>query len=53
MNLAIKSPSYCLVDVRVQPHYLYLVDTVMPGCLQNNSLNYLLIQLKTLVDAIM
>lgn len=35
MNLAIKSPSYCLKHVRVKPQWKF-VRTVIPGCLQNN-----------------
>lgn len=35
MNLAIKSPSYCLKHVRVKPQWKF-VRTVIPWCLQNN-----------------
>lgn len=35
MNLAIKSPSYCLKHIRVKPLWKF-VRKVIPGCLQNN-----------------
>lgn len=35
MNLAIKSPSYCLKHVRVKPQWKF-VRTVIPECQQNN-----------------